>query len=518
VEIQVPRSLDRERLLSPLAVGEWAGDRWEPLYTLDGGYRRRITRRSPLRFALVYLSRHLASDETGGVLSFSPMHVDMARAALTWNVVGGVRDAWIAPRGGTKSTWMLILVLWALAHRHRWFALLYSDTTDQIKIQMGDIRLELETNERLQLDFPHLIPARTGRRTTDSALTVIGRGGSAIAARGMDARSLGIKVAGNRPDLIWLDDLEPDEANYSDEARRKRLATIGQVILPMNERAAVAWSGTVTRYGSLLHAMVQSAAGVDDPEPWIAGAGWRVHHYPALTQSFAGETESERSIWPARWKTAWLQDLREREPSNFLLNYQGTPLPPGGEHWSSRSFRYRAWPVARRIVHVDPAVTVSERSDETAVCVVGDIAGRPGHHVVEYCRGRRVTGSGLRTWLVRLLRENPDIVTVVLEENAGGDWSETLTRPRVDGIDPWPAGVRLVLYRASEAKRDRLHTLEGRYERAEIWHTRVLPDLERQMIRYPHVAHDDLVDTIAGGVAYLRDPQHERYRLARVAA
>lgn len=524
--IQLPRAVDREGLLGPLSAGQMVRGDWVPLYTVDADYRRRITRRNPLRFALVYLPHALRGTNTRGVMSISRLHADMARAALRWTDDSRPwRDAWVAPRGAAKSTWAcLVLPLWALAHGWRRFALLYSDTGDQIRVHMGDIRRELDGNDLLRQDFPGLIPDRRTRGTTDTAMTVVGRDGVAIAARGMDAKTLGIKISNTRPDLIVLDDVEPAEGQYSDRARAVRLDTITNVVLPMNPRAAVQLTGTVTRWGSIAHAVVRAAIGDGPPEPWITGTGFRPRYYPAVlpadwspsgrlvaeidrSASAGGVANAERSLWPAAWPLhEFLIPLRENEPGNYALNYLGQPPEPGGEHWTARSFRYRKLRSTGDIVHVDPAVTIAPDRDETAVAVLGNAIGPTGVAVLHYVRGRRVTGSQLRTWLVRLLRENPHITTVVLEENAGGDWAEILLRPRQDGRDPWPAGVRLVLYKAWEPKRDRFHTLEGRYERTEIVHAEMFPELERQMIRYPHVPHDDLMDTVAGGLEYLRDP------------
>jgi hypothetical protein len=508
VELQIPRTLDRARLLDPLMAGRVVRGTWTPLYELDSDYRKRITRRSPLRFALVYLPHVLRSVLTNGNASLSPLHVDMARLALRWEDQSRpCRVIVVGPRGSAKSTWgCLVLPLWATSAGHRRFPLMYSDTSDQIAVHMADLRRELEGNDWLREDYPDLIPARgRGQNTAD---TVVGRGGVAFAARSMHTADLGLKIASNRPDLMILDDVEDEGESYTDKDKARRLAKITNVIMPMNERAAVLWTGTVTRWGSLMHEAVRAAIGDGQPADWITGAGFEPRYYPALLGGDDGEPE--RSLWPARWTTEYLQGLRAREPKNYALNYLGQPAEPGGEHWNEASFFYRNWPTTDPIVHVDPAVTVLPSSDETAVCVIGSAIAHPDVQVVQYCRGRRVTGSQIRTWLVRLLRENPQVRTVVLEENAGGDWAEILLRPRVDGRDPWPRGVDLVLYRAFENKRDRFHTLEGRYERLEVVHRKMFPELERQMIRYPRVPHDDLMDTVAGGVEYVRNPRRLR--------
>lgn len=508
MEIQLPRTVDRDALLGPLAAGRIVRGSWQPLYTLDADYRRDITRRNVLRFMLVYLSELLRGPNTGGIMSMSRLHVDMARSALRWtDQAVPYRDAWVAPRGAAKSTWALGCVLWALAHRWRRTVLLYSDTNDQIRTHMGDLRRQLERNDLLREDYPELVPDRRVRGTVDTVFQIVGQHGQSVTARSMGTSDLGLKVAGGRPDLVILDDVESD--GQTERERTVRLEKIQNVVVPMNPRAVVQMFGTVVGWGSLSHEVVRAAIGDGPPAAWITGMGFRPRYYPAIIPAGVtedGEPIGERSLWPASWPLEWLQDLQQSEPGNYALNYAGQPPEPGGEHWTAHTFRYRRWPSTGDIVHVDPAVTVTATSDETAVCVLGHAIGRPGVAVLQYVRGRRVTGSQLRSWLVRMLAENEHVTTVVLEENAGGDWAEILLRPRVDGRDPWPASVRLVLYRAFEPKRDRFHTLEGRYERKEIVHAKIFPELERQMIRYPHVPHDDLMDTVAGGVEYLRNP------------
>lgn len=508
MEIQLPRSVDRAGLLGPLAAGEFVRGSWTPLYLLSADYRRDITRKNVLRFMLVYLPHLLRGPNTGGIMSMSTLHVDMARSALRWTEsTQPFRDAWVAPRGAAKSTWALGCALWALSHGWRRTVLLYSDTNDQIRTHMGDLRRELERNDQLREDFPELIPDRRVRGTVDTTFQIVGQLGQSVTARSMGTSDLGLKVAGGRPDLVFLDDVESD--GQTERERAARLEKIQNVVVPMNPRAVVQMFGTVVGWGSLSHEVVRAAIGDGEPAAWISGMGFRPRYYPAIIPAGVhedGDPVGERSLWPAAWPLGWLQALQESEPGNYALNYAGQPPEPGGEHWTAQTFRYRRWPSSGDVVHVDPAVTVTPTSDETAVCVLGNALGRPGVTVLQYVRGRRVTGSQLRTWLVRMLAENPHVTTVVLEENAGGDWAEILLRPRVDGRDPWPASVRLVLYRAHEPKRDRFHTLEGRYERKEIVHARMFVELERQMIRYPHVPHDDLMDTVAGGVEYLRNP------------
>src|SRR3546814_3571818 len=84
--------------------------------------------------------------------------------------------------------------------------------------------------------------------------------GFVFAAGGADVSVLGMKVEDKRPDLLILDDLEPDEASYSLYQMEQSRGTLTDAILPLNIRARVILAGTVTMPGSITHQMVKAAA------------------------------------------------------------------------------------------------------------------------------------------------------------------------------------------------------------------------------------------------------------------
>lgn len=503
MSFHLPPGIDRAELFAPLVEVVRYRNEWVPRWQVDGAFRRDITRWNPARFALIYLPHHLRSPETGMRHSLARLHLDLARWARRWARPGGSRHAVVAPRYSAKSTWDLVInPLWSLAHGHRRLVLGVGDSIEQIRPHLGTVRMELAGNAMLRQDYPDLIPVRrTGAQDTTS--TVTARGGATMAVRSIGGRMLGLKVGNDRPDVIVIDDPEPDGAGYTDRARRRRLETIRNTVLPMNPDAAVVLQGTVVRHGSIMHDVVLAAGG-GKPADWIAEEQFACHHYPAITVGPGGR---EMSFWEQRYGLAWL--LAQRHKHSYALNLDGRPPLPGGRHWTRESFRYGRRPVRELLMVIDPATTVTDDSDYTAY-VIGGLAD-DGVAQVEYARAFKLTSTQIRERAAMLCQRNPRIRLVLLERNVAADWAldvlepvDVHTRQRVR-LAP---GVRVDAYTSSTSKNGRIATLLDDYESDGVRHgdRDCARELEDQGQRWPEVEHDDLLDACAALVDRLLRP------------
>jgi len=410
------------------------------------------------------------------------------------------RRGYVLPRKGAKTTWTTapIAPVWAIAHGHKSFVLIFANNSEQATMHLSTIRQELSENETLLDDFPELAPVRTPG-TRDNLRTVL-RGGATLAARGMDSQVLGIKSGSTRPDLIVLDDILPDEANNSKGKIEKRLTTLVSAILPMNEDATVVLAGTTTLYDDPMHQLVMHALG-ERTAPWIAETHFKAFYYPAILDE---GTAGERSLWPAMWSVGWLLDQayptgdRTKMARSFAMNYQNRPELVGGSRWTHDSFviepRFEA---VEYVMTVDTAVTTLDTSDESAIAIASiDALGR--QVCVEYAWGGRVTGTELREMLWSLKARNPRLTKVYVERNNGGDlWRRILS--------PLPAGLVLELSRPDKrgSKRERIEWLLDQYLRGAVVHRAKHSKLQDQMISWPRVTHDDRIDVVEAAVACL---------------
>jgi hypothetical protein len=479
--------------------------------------RIELTKYDPLLFAVLMFPHHLRDDD--GRFSLADAHLEWVRLALQWakpvTRPQEQRHAFLAPRGCGKSTWwLLILPMWAAAHGWKKFAAAFADSAPQAEMHLATFRRELQTNGALRRDFPDLCvwgkrPRNTGETDTKAMYTA--RSGFTFAAKGIDSSSLGMKVGAQRPDLLLLDDIEPDESSYSAYQMHKRLTTVVDAVLPLNVRASVVLSGTVTMPGSITHQLVKHGKGELDPDDrdtqWIDAEQFTVHHHLPIIERADG---TERSMWPAKWPLDYLQQIRHTR--SYRKNFLNDPHAVDSDYWTEADITYDRFPVSRTYLSIDGAVTTKKTSDYTGLAVVSwappvkDDKGRvtqPARCLVEFALAVKLKGAALREKVLSVLDAYPWIGAILVETNQGGDlWEETLHHMPVKVIP-----VRNEDHK--ETRAGRVHTL---YQLVppRVVHAERMPALEDQMIGFPKGPNDDLVDAVGTAVLrFLKPPKRD---------
>lgn len=489
----------------PFDLQEYLADK-PPELLSDPEGRRILTRLDPLLFALVYAPHHLRGKETGDEVTLSEFHIDLLKHAEQWVVEDELpaqsRDAYIAPRGVGKSTWLfLLLPLWAAAHGHRKFVAAFADSAEQSIKHLLTFKQELEQNNLLRTDYPALcspIRRKTGGTVADNRNLYMSSDNFYFSAMGIDSTSLGLKIGNTRPDLLILDDVEPPEANYSLNMKEKRLTNILEAIFPLNIYARVLIAGTTSMPSSIIHDLVKAARG-EETEKWVGEENIRAHHYPALiTDEVTGE---ERSLWPEKWPLSYLDSIRNTRA--FASQLQNDPMSRDAPFWNSSDFQYREdMPCTHMLLSIDPSVTTREKSDFTAIAVIGYNSTDKTCIVKDAWALKIQPGEPLRERILEIIHKHPQISGCLVETNQGGDVWKTI-------LHDLPVPIQTVHQKVN--KEVRAGELLHEYQVGKVFHIRRIPTLEEQMVAFPHGAHDDLVDAVGTGVAvFLKSSRRTR--------
>jgi hypothetical protein len=476
--------------------------------------RRELCRYEPLLFAITYLPHHLKGAEEDAQITLSEFHVELAEAAKRWALPTteprSDRDAYVCPREAGKSTWLfLILPLWAACMGHRKFIGAFADAGTQAEMHLGSFKRELDNNVLLRADYPEMCkPGRrpSGVTESDTQSMFIAASGFVFAAKGVDAKALGMKVGKRRPDLLILDDIEPDESNYSPYQKEKRLATLQNAILPLNIRARVVIAGTVTMPGSIIHDLVKTVSmpGEEQAE-WVADERIRVHYYRAIVTD--EETGDRRSLWPEKWPLEFLLGIEHTR--SYKLNYDNNPLARDGDYWNDQDIVIADLPaLSAMLLSIDPATTSKKSSDFTGLAVIGYSAFHKRCVVLAAWAIRVAPGAPMRKFVLNVLTQFPQIRGVVVEVNQGGEVWETSV------LHNMPVKVKTV--HQDEPKEVRAARLLNWYQtrprrnpaKPRGWvddlpyvvHDRRIPVAEEHLIGFPKAPHDDVVDAIGAGV------------------
>jgi len=180
-----------------------------------------------------------------------------------------------------------------------------------------------------------------------------------------------------------------------------------------------------------------------------------------------------------------------RHTRDFAMNMMNRPVSLDGGYWDEADVEIdEPESFGNTIISVDPAVTTKRASDYTGLAVLS--RGSDGLVYVRHAEQVKAASEDLKHRVVELIEEYGAKV-VYVETNQGGDlWKQVFA-----GIPARYRGMR-----NTEKKEIRIGQAYDFYKKGRVKHTRHFPALEEQMLAFPRVPHDDVLDAVAGGVLY----------------
>lgn len=227
-------------------------------------------------------------------------------------------------RGSAKSTIMgLSYPIWAiLGVQQKKFILIATQTQQQAKLMISNIRQELELNKLLKAD---LGPFKEESNEWGSSTLFIPKFGARIAAVSTEQSIRGVRNMENRPDLIIVDDAEDINSTKTKEGRDKTFSWLVGDLIPTGDLdTKVIVIGNLLHEDSLLMRLEEKIN-----EGQLDGVFLR---YPLLDKD-------GQSIWPGKYPN---KETIERRRLRF-----------GDDYAWQREFLLKIIPPQNQVIHRD---------------------------------------------------------------------------------------------------------------------------------------------------------------------
>lgn len=298
-------------------------------------------------------------------------HVDMYNAYQQ-----AKRVCVVCPRSHGKSSCARIYILHQILNRNVTQILIIGSNESMAAQNLRWVRDQISTNPRIIEIYGNLQDKAKWSETEFLTTT-----GIKVVAKGAGQKVRGENDRG-RPDLIYVDDLEDDEAVRNRDSRQKLMSWFQETVMPLRSKSGrFIMTGTILDNDSLLKNVALNKVR-DHIE-------WKVLWYQALTRRDDG---SEVALWEDMHPANELKELRKISPDAFAQEYQNNPSSGQQAVFKREWFRHYDRSLIeisntgtsfydKQELHVmlttDFAISEKEGSDWTVLMVSGmDSAGR----------------------------------------------------------------------------------------------------------------------------------------------
>jgi hypothetical protein len=292
------------------------------------------------------------------------------------------------------------------------------------------------------------------------------------AGRGQSLR--GVKYLNERPDYIFLDDVEDKESGSvaTPEARRKTRSWLAGTVIP-----SLAPGGRMRMAATPLHpeALAPTLAKADK--------SWTTRSYPILYRD--PDTGEWRSAWPDRFPLKFIFDRWESfkeigQEEDFFQEYLCRAVDPSSQVFTEDMFvvepRARSWHAVYAIY--DPARTTNKSSATTGKVVASWIG-----------RKMIVWEASARKWMpdeivndIFETDEKYSPVAIGVEENGLNEW---LLQPIRSAQIERGTIVPLRALQAPKGKLDFIRGLQPYFRAHEVVFNGDMPELRAQLLGFP---------------------------------
>lgn len=299
-------------------------------------------------FCRTYFPHYVKSEESDFQKWFYdtvPGYIDQAR---------GIFINISAPRGNAKSTLATQLFsLWVVVTGRKKFIPIVMDSFDQAAPMLESIKVELESNPRLAMDFPEA----SGVGHPWNVGVIVTRNNCKLQAYGAAKKIRGIRHGPHRPDLVLLDDIENDENVKSKPQRDKLGDWVTKSVIPLGPPEGtmdIIYVNTILHYDSVANRI--HAKPLWKRHKFRAMIKWpdRMDLWEKWEELFINEGEEEADAyyadqqaamdkgavvtWPSMQPLIMLMKKRAGDHHAFDCEYQNDPTSDNASFFDKMQF------------------------------------------------------------------------------------------------------------------------------------------------------------------------------------
>lgn len=411
-------------------------------------------------------------------ISFFPHYQTIAPAEFHPDLIRILQDPTLKSlnimgfRESAKSTIAtLAYPIWLAVNRVTDFIILSSDTDDQARLILENVRAELENNEALIECYGTL----KGDREWGSE-TIVLSNGVRIMARSRGQKFRGLRHRQHRPGVVIVDDPEDRKWVRKKANRDETERWLTGDVIPGMDR-----NGKIVVLSNMLHTDC---------------LGMRLRRNKAFLSKEYNIIENGRCTWPAKYPTkASLEAVRDRVGRTaWMREYRLKVVPDDGqvvkEEWIRK---YAEIPKEFRrmmqITGIDLAISEKASADFTAMVslIAGLLNGKPKVYVIANPVNEHLSLGGIVERARLIQHTNPG--TTFYVENVAFQQAaiEVMRKAWLNVVGVHPMGD----------KRARLQTVSPRIEDGTVeFAEKGCEDLISQTVNFGIEEHDDLLDAL----------------------
>lgn len=325
-----------------------------------------------------------------------------------------------SPRSHAKSTLTsYALVLWATLYGYKKFVLIVSATSKVASQFIVNLRVTLESNDRIKDDFGE----QKGNSIWNSTEMMM-QNGAYIISKGANSQIRGLNHSGSRCDLILLDDMESAEEVSSNDQVNELEHWLNADCIPAGApgRCDVIFIGTILSYNSVLWRLLTEAKYSswsrkrfqavrefstsplwNEWESIMTDLSRGDESYTDARDFYDGHKEEmlkdTEVLWPEqrRDQYLWLMERQLESPLAFAAEYMNDPqteeLAIFKQAWIDKCMYEEAPEVKEVNIAIDPAVSAKRTADYSVVIVVARCT--DNYFYVLKCDAQKRSGSKL---------------------------------------------------------------------------------------------------------------------------